>query len=67
MGQNSDDKWKYIYVKRRLYDSFIDRNTQKMAMLRAELLTLRDQLSDLEDFIDNHAERLHALEARKGK
>ncbi len=62
-----DTKWKYIYVKRRLYDAFVDRTTERHARLIARLATLEESVTEMEKYVDNHAERLHALEARKGK
>ncbi len=42
--------WKYTYVKRRLYDDYVDRTSQKLLRLRATISSLEERVKVIEDY-----------------
>lgn len=52
-----DDRLKYEYVKRRLYDNYVERTAKKFDRLLSNL-------ANLESWINNNVDRIDALEAK---
>ncbi len=49
----SDNDWKFNYVKRRLYDSYVDRTGKRIAQLITDVSQLRNEVLQLQRIVQN--------------